>query len=610
MAPLDGIRVLDFTAAMAGPTCTMLLGDFGAEVTKVEPPGGESSRTWGRGRFGEGGFSALFLALNRNKVSVTLDLKSDVGRARALELARESDVLVESFRPGVADRLGIGYEAVASLKPDVVYCSISGFGQTGPLRDRPGYDQQLQAYAGHLSITGEPGRPSVRIGPSAIDLLTGAHAAYGIVLALRERDRSGTGQRVETSLYDSSIHLITQFLADYTGSGRLPGKQGGGFAFLAPYGMFQARDREFYMGVGSDRMFEELCGAIGRGDLAADARFARRLLRARHPGERRQRPCAGRGAGAGARAGDDRRHGHRRRPHGRHPGQARADSRQHPPRAAGAGGLMPVAVAGIGTIGFGAFPDESVASMASRAVSAALADCGLERRQLDGLLVHIGSPRGLDYDELALLLGLDVRFAAQTWSHGRFTATVLLTAALALDAGLADHVLCVGAFKNTAFTRVGTTTSPSFFEGMREGGGPHAETPWVGLAAPAGGAALALRRYLHRYGLDRERLGAIAIAQRRAAQANPLAASRKPLTQEEYEASPFVVEPLRLLDCSYPVDTACAVILTRSACSASRASTRARTSSSSASPASASTRQRCSTTARLARRSRSIAPPA
>jgi crotonobetainyl-CoA:carnitine CoA-transferase CaiB-like acyl-CoA transferase len=285
MAPLDGIRVLGFTAAMAGPTCTMLLGDFGAEVTKVEPPGGESSRSWGRSRFGEGGFSALFLALNRNKVSVVLDLKSDEGRAQALALARETDVLVESFRPGVADRLGIGYEAVAGVRPDVVYCSISGFGQTGPLRDRPGYDQQLQAYAGHLSITGEPGRPSVRIGPSAIDLLTGAHAAYGIVLALRERDSSGAGQRVETSLYDSSIHLVTQFLADYTGSGRLPGKQGGGFAFLAPYGMFQARDGEFYMGVGSDRMFEELCAAIGRGDLAADARFGSNEDRVDHRDE-------------------------------------------------------------------------------------------------------------------------------------------------------------------------------------------------------------------------------------------------------------------------------------------------------------------------------------
>jgi crotonobetainyl-CoA:carnitine CoA-transferase CaiB-like acyl-CoA transferase len=275
LAPLDGIRVLDFTAAMAGPDCSMLLGDFGADVVKVEPVEGEGSRTWGRARFGEGGqFSGLFLALNRNKASVTIDLKSAEGKASAHALAREADVVIESFKPGVADRLGIGYEELAALKPDLVYCSISGFGQTGPLSDRPGYDQLLQAYAGHLSITGEPGRPSVRIGPSAIDLLTGAHAAFGIVLALRERDRSGQGQRLETSLYDSSLHLVTHVLADYTGSGRLPGKPGGGFAFLAPYGMFQASDGEFYMGVATERMFAGLCGAIGRPELAEDPRFA------------------------------------------------------------------------------------------------------------------------------------------------------------------------------------------------------------------------------------------------------------------------------------------------------------------------------------------------
>jgi formyl-CoA transferase len=286
MAPLDGIQVLDFTSAMAGPTCSMLLGDFGADVIKVEPPGGETSRTWGTARFGEGGqFSGQFLALNRNKLSVTIDLKSEEGQARVRALAGESDVVVESFRPGVAERLGIGYEDVAALRPDVVYCSISGFGRTGPLRDRPGYDQLLQAYAGHLSITGEPGRPSVRIGPSAIDLLAGAHAAFGIVLALRERDRTGVGQRLETSLYDASIHLVTHVLADYTGSGRLPGKQGGGFAFLAPYGMFRARDAEFYMGVGNDRMFEQLCRAIGRDDLARDSRFARNADRVDHRSE-------------------------------------------------------------------------------------------------------------------------------------------------------------------------------------------------------------------------------------------------------------------------------------------------------------------------------------
>jgi crotonobetainyl-CoA:carnitine CoA-transferase CaiB-like acyl-CoA transferase len=273
--PLTGIRVLDFTQAMAGPDCSMLLADFGADVVKVEPEGGEGSRTWGTARFGDDdGFSGLYLAFNRNKASITLDLKSDGGQELAVRLIRESDVVLESFKPGVAERLGIGYEQAAALRPDIVYCSISGFGQTGPMRERPGYDQLLQAYAGHMSITGEPGRPSVRIGPSAIDLLTGAHAAFGIMLALRERDRSGRGQWVETSLYDSSLHLVSHFLADYSGSGRLQPKVGAGFPFLAPYGNYQASDREFFMGVGSDRMFERLSIAIERADLVSDARFA------------------------------------------------------------------------------------------------------------------------------------------------------------------------------------------------------------------------------------------------------------------------------------------------------------------------------------------------
>ncbi|HEX3833806.1 MAG TPA: CoA transferase [Solirubrobacteraceae bacterium] len=272
--PLDGVRVLDFTAAMAGPDCSMLLADFGAEVIKVEPLKGEGSRNWGNARFGESGeFSGLYLALNRNKASVTLNLKSEEGKHAAAELVRTADVVMESFTPGVADRLGIGYDDVVQIKPDVIYCSISGFGQTGPLRDRPGYDQLLQAYAGHLSVTGEPDRPSVRIGPSAIDLLTGAHAALGIVMALFERQRSGEGQRLETSLYDSSLHLVTHFIADYTGSGKLQRKVGGGFAFLAPYGMYAASDGEFYMGVGSDRMFARLCEAIDRPELVNDPRF-------------------------------------------------------------------------------------------------------------------------------------------------------------------------------------------------------------------------------------------------------------------------------------------------------------------------------------------------
>jgi crotonobetainyl-CoA:carnitine CoA-transferase CaiB-like acyl-CoA transferase len=273
--PLAGIRVLDFTTAMAGPAASMLLADFGAEVIKVEPPEGESSRRWGTARFGDrGDTSGLFLALNRNKASVTVDLKSEEGAAAVARLVRDADVVMESFKPGVADRLGVGYEQLAKLRPDLVYVSVSGFGQTGPLREQPGYDQLLQAFSGHMSITGEPDRPSVRIGPSAIDLITGAHAALGVVLALRVRDRTGAGQYLETSLYDSSLHLISHYIADYTGSGRLPGKIGGSFAFLAPYGMFAARDREIYVGVGTDAMFAKLCHALGAPEIAADPRFA------------------------------------------------------------------------------------------------------------------------------------------------------------------------------------------------------------------------------------------------------------------------------------------------------------------------------------------------
>ncbi|HEY7731399.1 MAG TPA: hypothetical protein VH950_10895, partial [Gaiellaceae bacterium] len=222
-----------------------------------------------------------------------------------------------------------------------------------------------------------------------------------------------------------------------------------------------------------------------------------------------------------------------------------------------------VAVVGVGTIGCGTFADESLASMTNRAVAAALADCGLERREVDGLFVHIGSPRGLDYDELALLLGLEVELSLQTWSHGRFGATVIGTACMALQCDLVEVALCVGAFKNSPFARIGTTASVGFFEGVREGAGPHAETPSVGMAAPAAGAAMSTRRYLDRYGIDRERLGAVAVAQRTAAAGNPLAVMREPITQAEYEQSRFVVEPLRLLDCSVPTDTAVAVVLTR-----------------------------------------------
>lgn len=226
-------------------------------------------------------------------------------------------------------------------------------------------------------------------------------------------------------------------------------------------------------------------------------------------------------------------------------------------------GQTDAAIVGVGTVGFGRFTEYSSAELANTAVQRALDDAGLSRSDIDGLLTQIGSPRGLDYDAAARLLAINARFTSQTWSHGRFAATLLQHGALALNAGMTDVVLCLAVFRNSAFAKIGTSGFPSFSEGLREGGGPHAEMHWAGLAAPAGGAGLALQRYLHRYGVDREKLGRVAIRQRASAVANPLAMLCNPIDARDYADSPHVVEPLRVLDCSVMVDTAVAMILTR-----------------------------------------------
>lgn len=273
--PLADIRVIDFSANAAGPSCTQLLANFGAEVIKVEPPGGDSTRQWGAVRVGPGdAFTPTFLSMNMNKASVMVDLKSPEGARQVRELIAGADVVVESFAPGVASRLGIGYEQVSASKPEIVYCSVSGYGQTGPMSARPGFDMLMQAYAGHMSITGEEGRPSVRSGPSSIDLLTGAHAAFGIMVALRHRDVTGEGQAVDVSLFDSAVYMVCNHLTDALATGRTPGKFGTQFPLLSPYGVFNARDREFYMGVSSDSMWARFCAEIGHAALAQDPRFA------------------------------------------------------------------------------------------------------------------------------------------------------------------------------------------------------------------------------------------------------------------------------------------------------------------------------------------------
>ena len=181
---LDGITVIDFSANAAGPACSMLLADFGATVIKIEPPSGDATRQWGKSRFGEGGqFTGTFLSMNRNKAGVVIDMKTTEGRESAKLLIQNADVVLQSFLPGGAVRLGLDYAQVSKINPTIIHCSISGFGLNGPLRERPGFDMLLQAYAGHMAITGEPDQPSVRIGPSSIDVLTGAHAACGIMVA-------------------------------------------------------------------------------------------------------------------------------------------------------------------------------------------------------------------------------------------------------------------------------------------------------------------------------------------------------------------------------------------------------------------------------------------
>lgn len=282
-SPLHDIVVIDFSGNAAGPACTMMLADFGAKVIKVEPPSGDATRQWGTSRFGERGqFSGTFLSVNRNKAGVVLDLKSREGRDAARALIKTADVVVQGFLPGVATRLGVDYEQVVKINPEVIHCSISGFGLTGPMRERPAFDMLLQAFAGHMSITGEPGQPSVRIGPSSIDLLTGSHAALGIMLALRHREQCGRGQAIDVSLYDTAVYMVGNHIADYTGSRKAPVKFGSQFANMAPYGIFQAKDREFYLGVSSDDMWQRLCQRISRPDLGNDERFRTNAGRLRH----------------------------------------------------------------------------------------------------------------------------------------------------------------------------------------------------------------------------------------------------------------------------------------------------------------------------------------
>lgn len=281
--PLHGKRVLDFSKVLAGPLCTQMLGDLGADVLKVEPPrAGDDTRQWPPFEDGDG---TIFLAVNRNKRSLALDLKSPDGLAIALHLAREADVVVESFGPGVADRLGIGAEALMALNPRLVYCSISGYGSQGPMKEGKGYDLIAQAFCGMLSITGEPDGQPVRSPFSPVDQGTGMHAVIGILGAIMNRERSGRGARLEVSLFDSAVGYLGYFLQGYWQRGTEPQRPGSGHESLCPYQAFETQDKPLILGVANDALWVAFCDVAGMPDLARDPRFATGAERVRHRSE-------------------------------------------------------------------------------------------------------------------------------------------------------------------------------------------------------------------------------------------------------------------------------------------------------------------------------------
>jgi crotonobetainyl-CoA:carnitine CoA-transferase CaiB-like acyl-CoA transferase len=269
--PLAGIRVLDLTHALAGPYCTMLLGDLGADVIKVETPGeGDHARRWGPPFVN--GESSYFLSVNRNKRSVALDLKQEAGLGAAVDLALASDVLVENFRPGTAARLGLGWDTLHERRPELVYASISGFGQGRPAL--AGYDQIAQGTSGLMSITGQPQGQPVKSGVPVGDIVAGMFAAHAILAALVERASSGTGRYIDVALNDSLLAILTYQAGRYFATGEPPGRDGNHHPTVAPYGTFATRDGHVNLAVGSDEQYRRFCETLQAPELATDPRFA------------------------------------------------------------------------------------------------------------------------------------------------------------------------------------------------------------------------------------------------------------------------------------------------------------------------------------------------
>jgi crotonobetainyl-CoA:carnitine CoA-transferase CaiB-like acyl-CoA transferase len=279
--PLTGLTVLDLTRVLAGPYCTMLLGDMGARVIKIEQPErGDDTRAWGPPFIG--GESTYFLSVNRNKESVSLDFKSARGRAVLDRLIARADILVENFRPGTLARVGLDYESLKAAHPRLVYCSISGFGQTGPRAMQPGYDAVVQAEGGLMSITGDADGPPFRLGVAIADLTAGLLATQGIGFALFARERSGRGQFVDVALFDAVISLLSYQASAALNASVIPRRMGNRHPQIAPYDVFPASDGDFFLAVGNDEQFARLCRLAALEPLIGDERFATNMARVAH----------------------------------------------------------------------------------------------------------------------------------------------------------------------------------------------------------------------------------------------------------------------------------------------------------------------------------------
>ena len=279
---LDGVVVADFTRVLAGPYATMLLGDLGAQVVKVERAGvGDDTRSWAPPRDAEGR-ATYFESVNRNKRSLSLDLRDPADRERALTLALSADVVVENFVPGTMEKFGLGFEQLRALNPGVVYASITGFGTAPAGRELPGYDLLVQASGGLMSVTGAtPGQPT-KVGVAVVDVITGLHLTIGVLAALRHRDRTGEGQRVDVALLSSLLSALVNQSASYVNGGVVPGIMGNAHPSIVPYESYPTADRDLVIAVGNDGQFRSLCRVLGHEQWADDARFATNTARVAH----------------------------------------------------------------------------------------------------------------------------------------------------------------------------------------------------------------------------------------------------------------------------------------------------------------------------------------